>query len=90
MNDVLTAEELATKLNKPVSWVRRLVTFSPHIKPLVVWQNYDPDTDFFRVCALMTEIGESFEQPFIDHDRDIIVRMGDSFAFIFDLEGKRK
>ncbi len=84
---MITIEELAQRINKPVSWVRRHVV-APRERPLVDWRTFDEDSDFHRVCALMAEINEPFHSPFIDGDQ-IVVSMSSDFAFIFNLEGKR-
>lgn len=86
----MTVEDLATKLGKSVGWVNLHLRVSPNIKPIVVWQTYNRETDLYRLAALLCEIGEPFKQPFLDNQGVIIMMMSDDFAFIFDKEGKRK
>lgn len=85
---MITVEELALQLKKPVSWVKRLVR-KPREFLSVDYRNFDEDSDFHRVCLLMAQIGEPlYRKPFMD-GQNIVVRMSDDFAFIFNKEGKR-
>ncbi len=84
---MITIPELADKIDVPVSWVERHIV-SPKKRPQVMWDTFPEESDFYRVCSLLNDIGEPYEHPFIDRAQ-IIVRMSDDWAFIFNLNGKR-
>lgn len=47
------------------------------------------ESDCVRLLNLLGEIGEEYREPFIDSHDIIVVRMDSTFAFLFDLQGKR-
>ncbi len=83
----MTIQELSKQLGCSEEWIKSHMA-APRVTHHVSWKTF-PGTDFYRLCALMVEIGEGFKEPFY-HKGDIIVQMSDDFAFVFDHTGKRK
>lgn len=89
MNEVqvLTYEELATKLKLPVAWLQRHVKSNKQ-KVYVDWRTFGKETHFYRLMSLLEEMKYQVDNKAFIYFDWIVVWISEDCVFEFNLEGE--